>query len=280
MLFTCPVCGEKLERLEKVWRCNKGHSYDVARSGYVNLLPPNGRHSKVPGDNRLMVAARRRFLDKGHYLLLSEEVCAEAAAALAGRPASPALDVGCGEGYYTSRLFHTLRENGVEAELFGVDISKIALDKAARRCGGISFAVASAFHLPVESGSCGLLVNLFAPYCGREFHRVLMPDGQMLLVIPGENHLWELKQAVYERPYKNEVKGYRLEGFRLLEKRELSFELRLDSQEDIDSLFQMTPYYYKTSRQDQERLSRLSKLETTAQFELLLYRKEDGTAVK
>lgn len=280
MLFTCPVCGKGLERLERVWRCQNGHSYDIARSGYVNLLSQNGRHSKSHGDNQLMVAARRRFLDKGYYRPLSEAVCEEIVTALSGRSAPVVLDIGCGEGYYTFNLSSALKKSGVRAELFGVDISKVALDKAARRCREACFAVASAFHLPISGESCDMVVNLFAPYCGQECHRVLAADGLMLLVIPGTDHLWELKQVVYEKPYKNIVKEYELEGFHLLKQRELSFVLRLDSQEDIDSLFKMTPYYYKTSRQDQERLLRLTELETSAQFELLLYQKNSSAPQK
>lgn len=273
MLFTCPVCGEGLASLEGAWRCGKGHSFDIARSGYVNLLLSNQKHSSMPGDNQLMVAARRRFLDQGFYRPLLNALCDEVMQVLPEHRDSVLLDVGCGEGYYTAEVARVLHRAALPAELYGVDISKVALDKAAKRCKEVCFAVASVFHLPIAEKSCDLLLNLFAPYCGKEFHRVLSDPGKMLLVIPGRDHLWELKQAIYQHPYKNEVKKYELEGFHLLKNREISFSLRLEDPEDIDSLFKMTPYYYKTSRQDQERLSRLTFLQTTAQFQLLLYEK-------
>ena len=272
-MLICPVCRRPLKEGETGWRCAAGHSFDRARSGYVNLLPPGGKHSRMPGDNKLMVDARRAFLEKGHYAFLSD-----AFNALCGElletpcPAIDVLDVGCGEGYYTGRLAADLAGRGKAAPVIGIDISKLALDKAGKRCRGqdITFAVASAFHLPVADHSCRLAANLFAPYCGEELRRVLHPKGHLVLVIPAEEHLWELKQAVYDQPYKNALKDFGLEGFCLLEHRHTARELNLEG-EDLLSLFQMTPYYYKTSREGQERVKRLASLQVQAAFELLAY---------
>ncbi len=278
-LFCCPVCGEILQREEHTYRCAHGHCYDRAKSGYVNLLLPNQKHSKVPGDNKLMVRARSGFLNRGYYRPLADAVCEEAVTALAERRAlgkgeKPVLlDCGCGEGYYTALVESALREAGESAALFGVDISKLAADAAAKRTKTVSFAAASVFRLPVPDASCDLLLHLFAPYCGEEFRRVLKPDGCYLMVIPGERHLWSLKRAVYERPYPNEVKDTQLPGFSLLRRRTVAYTLSLDNPDDILHLFQMTPYYYKTSREDAARVERLSALETEIQFELLLYRR-------
>lgn len=95
----------------------------------------------------------------------------------------------------------------------------------------------------------------------------------MLLVIPGENHLWELKQAIYERPYKNQVKPFALEGFTLLDHMQVHDTIYLAEHNDIENLFKMTPYYYKTSEQDQARLLGREELTTQIEFEVLLYRK-------
>ena len=96
----------------------------------------------------------------------------------------------------------------------------------------------------------------------------------MIMVIPSELHLWEMKQAIYDTPYKNEVKPYELEGFSLCGKQKLRYTIDLDNAADIQSLFSMTPYYYKTGREQQERLSALEKLTTTVDFEVLTYRKK------
>lgn len=269
--FLCPTCGAPLTRGPRDYRCAQNHLFDLSRSGYVNLLTAGSKHSKVPGDNKLMVNARRSFLDKGYYSKLCELVSLRAAV-LAGD--GPVLDAGCGEGYYTTAVFEALARSGRQVDVMGIDISKIALDKAAKRCKEIAWAVGSVFHLPVGTESCGLLLNLFAPYCGEEYHRVLAPDGKMLLVIPGKDHLWELKKAVYEHPYRNEVKDFALEGFELLRAEHCADTLFLDNAEDIDHLFKMTPYYYKTSEQDYKRLAALSELTTRIEFNVLEYQKK------
>ena len=93
------------------------------------------------------------------------------------------------------------------------------------------------------------------------------------MVIPSENHLWEMKSAIYDRPYKNEVKPYELDGFTFLESKRVSFDMELNCAEDICSLFSMTPYYYKTGKTEQSRLEALEHLTTQADFEILSYRK-------
>ena len=182
------------------------------------------------------------------------------------------LDAGCGEGYYTERLFRFLEESGSCPELYGVDISKFALDIAAKRCKKAHFAVASAFHMPLPDASFDLILNLFAPYSGAEYIRLLKPEGYFLMAIPGENHLWELKQAVYPKPYKNKPKSPELEGFAFLNKQTIRYHLTLESGEDIQHLFAMTPYYYRTPEEGLKRLAALSHLEVQCEFELLLYR--------
>lgn len=273
-LFICPVCGKPLEQQEKRYCCSNRHNFDRAKSGYVNLLPIKGKHSKVPGDNKLMVAARQEFLHEGYYFPLCEQLCEVVNAHLSkDSRAIFVLDAGCGEGYYTSHLHHSLKETGVAAQVMGVDISKFALDKAAKKDKDIAYAVGSIFHLPVGDDCCDLLLNVFAPYCGEEFLRVLKPNGLMVMVIPGEQHLWELKQVLYDVPYPNEVKDYTLDGFEMVDRKFVQEQIELRCQKDIDNLFKMTPYYYKTPQEGVERLSVLSALKTKIEFEILLYQK-------
>lgn len=271
--FICPTCGKPLQKQGGSCRCENGHCVDYAKSGYLNLLMANQKHSQQPGDNKLMVEARRRFLEKGYYEPLLREVCRMAESFLPSEK-SRILDAGCGEGYYTDGIFRYLEEQGGAPNILGVDISKTAVDKAAKRNRGISFAVASVFRLPVADASCGMVLNLFAPYYQPEIERVLAPQGVMLLVIPGEGHLWELKEFVYQEAYKNEVKAFALENFFLEERRTVRELLSLKTREDIDDLFKMTPYYYKTGREEYERLHSLDAFQTLAHFELLAYRKK------
>ena len=126
-LFCCPVCREQLQREERSYRCSRGHSYDIAKEGYVNLLPANFRHSASPGDDREMVAARTKFLDGGWYEPLRDRLC-ELSERNSGA-GSVLLDAGCGEGYYTAALSDSISRRG--GQTLGVDLSKAAVRRAA-----------------------------------------------------------------------------------------------------------------------------------------------------
>lgn len=269
--FLCPLCGEPLEPRENGLGCGRGHTFDKARSGYVNLLPVSGKHAKIPGDNKLMVNARRDFLEKGYYAPFAQAVAAAAVRHLAGREKPVLLDAGCGEGYYTAALAEALAPR--KPEILAVDISKFAADKCAKRCKDVRCAVASVYHLPVGTESCDGVVSLFAPYCGEEYRRVLKPGGVFLMGIPGRFHLWELKEALYDQPYENEVKDYALEGFAFLESIPVEGRIFLPCNEDIRNLFSMTPYYYKSGVDTDEKLRALERLETRMEFQVLVYRK-------
>lgn len=270
-IFRCPNCGGPLAREPHRLACPAGHSFDLAKSGYVNLLLSHGAGPKHHGDDKRMVKARSTFLQKGHYAPMRQELLRQGLAAASENMV--VLDAGCGEGYYTAALAELLRQQGLCPHIAGIDISKEALQEAAKRDRQSEYAVSSCFHLPVGDGSVDLLLSVFAPYCGEEFLRVLRPGGSFLMVIPLENHLYGLKQAIYEKPYRNEVKPYDLPGFRLEECRELRYQITLHGQEEIESLFMMTPYYYKTGAADQQKLLTKTTLTTPAEFAVLRYKK-------
>ena len=165
------------------------------------------------------------------------------------------------------------RQQGRAPSVCGVDISRDALICAHRRAPELTLAVASIAHLPVADASCDLLLNVFAPHDADEFARVLRPQGVLLRVIPLERHLWGLKCAVYDRPYENEVPDPALPGFALAARRELRGTVTLRSQAEIEALFCMTPYYYKTGARDQAKLRALDTLTTETEFALLIYHK-------
>lgn len=269
-IFICPVCGEKLEISGSSYICPKHHSFDKAKSGYVNLLLTKHMGKAVHGDNKFMIQARRSFLNKGYYEPLCTALCDAVCTYINGKSI---LDAGCGEGYYTAAMIEQLHQQNIAADVYGIDISKSAVEYSSKRCKEAEMAVASVFHIPVADKSCEMLVTIFAPYCGEEFIRVLKDNGIMIMVIPSADHLWELKQAIYETPYKNEVKPYELEGFELIDKKRITYDMYIDNQKDIDALFSMTPYYYRTCREQQERVSQIGTIITKADFELLVYRK-------
>ncbi len=270
-LFRCPVCNAPLMREERVCRCGAGHSYDIAKEGYTYLLPPNQKHSTAPGDDRGMAAARRDFLSKGHYSPLLNTLCSQVLSRSGDFPMI--LDAGCGEGTYTAGIYQALTAAGKSPRMAGTDISKFSLRIAAKREKGIEWAVASSFHLPVADGAADILLNCFSPLALEEFCRVLKPGGLFLYVVPGADHLWELKQILYDRPYPNEEKETPYDGFAYREIVPADGTITLPCREDLQALFQMTPYYWKTPQAGVERLAALDRLTTRISFRIHIFQK-------
>lgn len=271
-LFCCPVCGQPLTRTERTYACSGGHSYDIAREGYTYLLPVNQKHSAAPGDDKGMANARREFLSKGYYQPLRDALCRLAAECTALSPA--VLDTGCGEGYYTSGVFHALLNAGKSPCMAGIDISKFILRAAAKREKNVEFAVASSYHLPVADNRVDLLINCFSPLALEEFQRVIKPGGIFLYVVPAADHLWEMKQVLYEMPYRNEEKAMPYKGFSYKTILPIDSTITLTSQSDIHALFQMTPYYWNTPKSGGERLAELDTLTTRISFRIHIFQRE------
>ncbi len=268
-LFICPVCGEPLGLEERRYACPAGHSFDVAKEGYVNLLPASQKHSKAPGDDKEMAAARTRFLEGGWYGPLREKLCKLTEENL---PTGGVLvDAGCGEGWYTAALSEIVSAKG--GRTAGVDLSKPAVKKAARRCPGAEIAVASVYHLPLAVRSVDLLVDCFSPLAIEEFYRVLSPGGKFLYVVPGPRHLWELKEILYDTPYENEEKVETYPGFGPPEVVGVETAFTLTDPQDIQALYHMTPYTWKTPKEGAERLEGVAALTVTGQFRIHTYQK-------
>ena len=270
-LFRCPVCSEPLERGERAYRCPNRHSYDLAKEGYTYLLPPNQKHSPAPGDDKGMAQARREFLSKGYYAPLLNTLCSQTLSHSGDSPVI--LDAGCGEGYYTAGIYQALLAAGKAPRMAGTDISKFILRSAAKREKGVEFAVASSYHLPLADDSVDILLDCFSPLALKEFRRVLRPGGTFLYVVPAAEHLWELKQVLYDHPYPNEEKETPYAGFAYEAVVPVDAAITLESQTDIHALFQMTPYYWKTPRAGAERLSALNTLTTRISFRIHMFQK-------
>ena len=270
-LFLCPHCGAQLKKDGGSVRCEKGHSYDYAREGYLYLLDAEQKHSLSPGDDKQMVAARAAFLEKGYYAPLRD-----ALVSLACRYApenTVFLDAGCGEGYYTAALHEALGRAGKAPHTLAVDISKFAVKRAAKRCKAAEAAVASVYRLPVADHSVDLLLDCFSPLAPEEFRRVLKPGGVFLYVVPGARHLYQMKEVLYDAPYENEERDEVYEGFTLLATVPVTGSISLPSQEDIAALFAMTPYAWKSPYAGKERLRALSALTTEVSFRVCVYQK-------
>lgn len=270
--FICPVCKAPLLENGRSLCCEHGHSFDLSAEGYVHLLLANKMNSKAPGDSKEMAASRSAFLNKGYYEPLLRELSAVALRLCGGK--NPAvLDCGCGEGYYTAGIYETLKNGGSEPKMAGVDISRPSVKRAAKRNKEIEFAVASVFGLPVMDESFDLLFNIFSPLCVPEYRRVLKQGGYYVYVVPASRHLWQLKAAIYDKPYENREEDIPYEGFEHVETIPVRYEAEIASHEDIMALFQMTPYYWKTSAKGAEKLETLASLKTEVAFDIHIYQK-------
>ena len=263
-MFRCPVCKGALVEGERAWRCEDGHSYDVAREGYVNLLITHQRRQREPGDSAEMLRHRRRFLDAGHYAPLKDAITA-----LVPVGAS-VLDVGCGEGYYTRDLPNPL---------WGVDIAKAAVRMAAKRGAADGrYAVASAYDLPVLDGAADVVLSVFAPLHSPEFERVLRPgSGRVITVVPGPRHLDGLKARFFDEPEVHSDEGpFEREGAttslrRAAEPVAVTYDLVLDDADAIADLVHMTPYAWYVSQDRRAEVVSGSSLSTSVDFRIFSY---------
>ena len=263
MELLCPLCGEILTKEDRVYRCENRHSFDIARQGYVNLLPVQQKRSLQPGDTKEQVISRRAFLDGGFYAPIRDALCALAADY---NCAGPILDIGCGEGYYSSHLAQTL-----DAELVGLDISKEAVRYAAARHKNALWLCASAAHLPVADQSVGLITSLFALTIPEEFLRVLRPDGAFIQVLAAEDHLLGLKSIIYPQLNRKEKDSVpTIPGFRLAESRPVQFTFTVEGTQ-VQNLLSMTPHVYRIGKEGADRLRQTQRLIDTASCILNLY---------
>lgn len=259
-ILSCPVCGNILLNKDRTFRCTNGHSFDEAREGYLNLLLSNRHKSRHPGDSPESCTARHSFLSAGYY-----EPLADAVSSLIS--SGTVLDACCGEGYYTGRFSKGNRT------VYGFDISKDMIRLAAKKNKNAKFIVAGLNNIPVMTESIDTVTHLFAPMNDAEFSRILKKDGRLIDVIPGKDHLMGLKKVLYDEPYRNPVNP--IESDRLHQSYEqiIRYDITVEG-ENIENLFLMTPYAYKTSQKSAEKIREIKTLETTVEFVIRVFDKK------
>lgn len=270
-VLMCPVCRQPLNLMERTWRCEQGHSYDVAKQGYVNLHVVQHKHSKNPGDTPESVDARRAFLQGGYYQPLQQAVVA----LLKEVNAKTVLDIGCGEGYYTSAM------QQVTEQCVGVDIAKNAVQRAAKVNSNVTWVVGTGATLPVLDATMDVCTSLFSPIPQVEIMRVLKDDGYLIVVTPASQHLYAMREALFEQvnPHEPEKFVEQLQdGFELKQQKVIDAPLLL-GQTALKNLIAMTPYAYKASLERRMQLEQQQQLQVTASFQIYLFQKRKKEAI-
>lgn len=260
-MLKCPICAEKLELEERSLFCAKGHRFDRAKSGYVNLLL--SQKASQHGDEEAMLKARRDFLRGGHYDPLLNRLLA----IISAYSLTSMVDLGCGEGYYTQKIAASC-----PFALMGIDISKKAVDMAQRQDKKSLYLVASTYRLPLLDQSCDGALSVFAPYSSSEVSRVLKTAGVFIEVSAGMSHLFELKELLYDDLMIREEKGAELIDSECILQERLSYSIHLH-QEESANLFKMTPFYHRTPFANKKRLENVLAMDVTVDFNIRVFRK-------
>lgn len=243
----CPLCRHPLLQNSQGLACANRHQFDRAKEGYFNLLPVQNKHSREPGDAKEQLQARRQFLQAGFFAPLKERL-----QTLLPATTSTLLDIGCGEGYFTtgfSEAFPT-------TQVYGIDIAKAGVRLAAKTAkdrAGLVYCVASSFDLPFADESIDLITRIYAPSKDAELWRVIKPGGTLVIVTPGENHLMGLRSRIYK-----EVRSHPMpvvpEGFALQMHHRVEGELRVAERGLCAALLAMTPFAWRLAPELQEAL--------------------------
>ena len=267
----CPVraCGAPLALVFYGLRCVTGHTFDLARSGYANLLQPQDRKSSEPGDTREAVAARRRLFDRGIGVDLAEAVAALLAEQGVGAGAA-ILDAGCGEGFHLADVCARLGAEGC-----GIDISTRAIDIAAKRHRDLVWVVANADRaIPLANGSIDAILSITSRINRDEFARVLKPGGLVLVAVAASDDLAELRGIVLGESAEKDRVGRAVEA--LAPRFALESRARHASTLDLDhdALVDLLASTYRGQRHSQlDALDGVERLSVTSSRELLLFRR-------
>ena len=269
--LACPLDGAPLHNQGAAWQCAAGHNFDIASHGYTHLLPVQNKRSRDPGDSKEMVAARRRFLNAGHYRPIADAVAAATLSDLPNDGTASCLDAGCGEGYYLRQLAAAVGEEQSLA-ILGLDISKWAVQAAAKQDKRPAWVVGSNANLPALPGTLDRVLCMFGFPVYAEFARVLKPGGRLIQVDAGPEHLRELREIIYpslkeERPAETRIP----DGFTLLASESVRYPLEVAGQQQIADLLAMTPHLYRASADGRARAAALTALAMTVDVRLLCF---------
>lgn len=258
-MLVCPLCRRKLSLCSRTLRCPDGHCYDMAASGYVNLLPPGKMNNARTGDDKDMLRSRSRFLERGYYSAISETAALLLDLDQRNKNAKTVfVDAGSGEGWHTANIAATLEKAGADCIGIGFEASKNGANLAGRRAlktgnSRLFFAAANIFSMPVSDSCIDAVFSMFAPIPGQEAYRILKPASPLIAVSAGSKHLWEMRSILYGEPRESDKKLPCPAGFELSKEKSLEYNITVQA-DDIKDLFTMTPFYYRCPSDGRERL--------------------------
>ena len=269
LLCTVRECGEPLRRDGDRFACARDHAFDIARSGYCNLLQPQDRRSRTPGDSKAAVAARRRLLDAGHGAVLLDALTAMIAE-LDLAPRSAVLDVGCGEGHYLAAL-----QERFDLDAWGIDISVAAIDAAARKHSSAHWLVVNADRkLPFADRSFRAILSITGRRNSSELRRVIAADGQLIVAVPAEDDQAELREALLGRATLRDRQAELVQEFAHdfeVEESRVARHTEVLSAETLRDLLATT--YRGARRSAQDKLAEIEALEVTTSFKIVRFRR-------
>jgi 23S rRNA (guanine745-N1)-methyltransferase len=274
--LSCPVCTTGLTLGATAATCPNAHSFDRARSGYLNLLLSNKKQSAEPGDSPAMLRSRRAFLQGGFYDQMATAAGDAVSEILAGRTGAQIADLGCGEGFFTARLKRAIpAASPPPAIWYGVDISRPGVKMATTYDREIQWVVASLHRSPFRPQSLDVALSLFAPIDAADVRRVVRDDGALVTVTPGPDHLDTLRLIIYSSVKPHPQTPALMAGDTLFESASstrVRYPIVLDSPAQILNLLAMTPYYWHISQATRAHFDTLSRLELTVDAYVTVFR--------
>lgn len=275
-VLACPVCDAELTIRATAAACPNAHSFDRARSGYLNLLLSNKKQSAEPGDSPAMMHSRRAFLQGGFYDQMAAMANTAVAEVLAGRNETHVADLGCGEGFFTARLQDALAAAMSPAHTcYGVDISRPGIRVATAYHREITWIVASLHRSPFRTQSLDVVLSMFAPIDAADARRVVRDDGALVTVTPGPDHLDALRAIIYTAVKPHPQTPALMAGDTLFERTastRVRYPIVVDSAAQIMNVLAMTPYYWNINRATKAHIEALSRLELTVDAYVNVFR--------
>jgi len=279
--LACPIDGKPIVQTDKQFVCENGHTYDIARQGYVNLLPVHFKRSRQPGDSKAMINARTQFLETDIYQPIADKLNEIVAGQIINDKDVCILDAGCGEGFYFESLMKFLSDhsNSNNISLIGLDISKDAIVHASKRTKQISWIVGTNRQPPILDQSVDIIICMFGFISWKGFNKTLKPDGIIILLDPGDEHLKQLREIIYpvvDKQDTGDSKRIEIEGYTLLHSEKILFNEKISSNEQVNHLLIMTPHFYRASKTGRDAACQLSELDITVDVNINILQKQSS----